>query len=197
MNSEWLKNNLIIIILFITFCVIFFFIGTLVDNIPYLKLKDEVDVISIINLIISFSLALGIPIYVNRTLENRRYEKNMIMSDCDKLIEILNAQYGTYTNLFNQSVIFKKDDIENVLSMVKKVSNQINNIEKVTTNEATEVKAYVKELKDLNLDIWENFTPNIPKENFIIDASHYNMISTFINKAEDKARDIKYYVNKH
>lgn len=186
--------------------IVFLFIGFLLaflvfNSQPLLKLqlKPEVSVVEITNLVLTLCLAIFLPFYFSKKINNKRIEKDLLIVECDKLINELYSLRVLIEDLMVRSVSIrnKKEIAETLILRNRNISNLLNTLNENTKSyqknndiAALSTSLIANQLKygnDLTLNLRDN-PPKITPETYVLTENNMNDYARNINK-------LKLYIN--
>ncbi len=157
-------------------------IGVIINDLPRITFGEEISLIDVTNFILTLFLATYIPFFHNKTINNKRSEKDLLLKVCDKLEDEMKELKDMVDNEYVSGKNIRHDKANLILiknkSIKKKTVQLVNNIKKYQKNAKT--KNICLELKRNQVKYWEKLTPNIrSKKNKITTETYYEIESQY------------------
>jgi hypothetical protein len=177
---------------------IIFVLGFLIDsicrNVPYIIFDNSLGLGEILNLISIVFMTFYIPFLLNRKIDNKRVEKNLLINECCELITELRVQKKFFDSKIGN--VFNKQSSQKLILGVRNIGNMTYRlIERVSKYEIKEIGNVAKSLKMINHDYWIALTNNLGT------ASPLGINQTYINIEKEyflymeKVHILKFYIN--
>lgn len=121
------QNKIIIILL----CLISFILGVSLDrifkNLSYLQLDPKVSVVDITSLLVTIFIALLIPFYINKLIDDKRGIKMCLIDEFKELIEIMAQIKAIISDSYSRGS-FENKDRDNINYLFHSAELKINSV---------------------------------------------------------------------
>src|SRR3989338_741803 len=132
-------------------------IGLIINDLPFIVLNKDITIGEISNLILTIVIALYIPFFLDKYINGKRVEKEILMEGFTKIEVDLQIQMKTVQAMHILESV-KKKDANSLILDVRSISKNLIRMEKSCTNflNNPEVNLVVQRLKDNQVKYWED-----------------------------------------
>ncbi len=193
------KINIITILVFLLVFGGGLILGLILRDIDYFTFKSEVSIGDISSLALTLFLALFIPFYLDRKLNNRRVEKDLVIAFLDNLIQEVKLQISYIEDLHISNEVLDEKQKKKVNLNLKKLSNYLDTLIDSCENykKDKEISQLIEQLKNLNYTFWRDLTFNIGNTDYKIDTELFQKIEPTVNSFELKLNKLKLTINNY
>lgn len=137
--------------------------GLFISDIPYLTFKRELSLGEIANFTLTLFIAIYIPFFLNKKINNKRIEKDILIQACDKINNELSELQKLIEPFYVSQKAITKDLSTIILLRTRRISNMldrlINNTTQYKNNKA--VKDITDTLVKNQTSYWSDLTLNV------------------------------------
>ena len=172
-------------------------IGLLVDNIPYLSFKSELSLGEVANFILGVTVAIYIPFYLAKRIDNKRVEKNLLIEECETIVIVLHALQDYIEKPYLSQKVLAKSDSTQLLLKVRSISNRLDLLTKsISPYLEEEIVTQITKLLISNQTIFYNdLTINLRDKNPRITSDIYLKTEQNINQYLRNLSKLKILIN--
>jgi hypothetical protein len=105
-------------------------IGLVLNDIPGLTLKKEVDVGAIVAVVSLFLATVIVPLKINAHVSNVRNKNSIIIRDLNEILDQLNRIKTLHSDVFYANTVIKLREQRAMLALFKDASNRIDSLAK-------------------------------------------------------------------
>lgn len=131
-------------------------VGIAIRHYHYIPLEDKINIIDLATLLVTIFLAIYIPAFLDKQLQNSRYEKDVII----RKIEALQSSFKEVNKIVNECVqknAVSQSSCHLIINCFTSISNELESVitliefchSKKLDTELTELKAFRREYKNL------------------------------------------------
>lgn len=159
-------------------------LGLLLNELKYISLKGEVSVGEISNFAISAIIALLIPFYLNKEINNKITEKSIINDGFDRLMKEIEELKKIIDEEYNNQKIIEQNRATLILTKVTVISNMLKiAIEEVGEySKIEEIAKVIKRMEREQIIFWRELTLSLrDKDNKITPNIHKKTEKNFLS----------------
>lgn len=158
-----MKNKILIICVTVAIFAAGIVCGIAVRDFPYLALKKEVSLGEITNIFVALFVAGYIPFFLEKTINNKRTEKDILIQECRKFEKEIQELRTLAESAYLKRIRIKKDEANMIILKTRHVSKMLTlleeNISQYDDHQKTQ-KIFV-DLKNNQLSLFETLTVNL------------------------------------
>ena len=174
-------------------------IGSFVKNIPLFTWKTEVSVAEVSNLLLTFFIAILVPFYLERNLNSKRIEKDLIIQFAEDTCEEIRSIHLLISEFYTTQKKLNSTEKRKVHSSCKKLSNSIFAIINPCKDyeNSDEIKNQIERLKTSNQKYRFNITKEIHLTNFKKSTDLYRKLDETLITLKNDLNKIKLCINNY
>ena len=188
------KNNIIfiVIILIAGIC-----IGVIIRDFPYLTFNTELSIGNISQALLTLFVATYIPFFLSKQINDKRAEKDMVMSDCvtqdneiQQLRELIEQAYSSRS--------ISKDLANRLISKTRHISKKLHLLEQTISTYFSnkDINKTVKLLNQNQISCWEDLTIHLRDKKPKIESDTYMKVTDTIYTYSGNLTNLKICVNR-
>lgn len=124
-------------------------IGAIINDIPYVQFKKDIDVGSLVSLASLLAAIYVIPYIINKSFAKRRHRSGLLLSDIDSAILKLTELTANFRNKYFEATNLQQEDIQLITMDTRSITNLLDTLTKQASN--------YDELKDMRVSIFDEF----------------------------------------
>lgn len=175
-----------------------FVLGVLYNDIPNMVLKKEFSLGEIANLILASFIAVYIPFFLDKKINNRRIEKDILIQSCNNIYnEIYDLKKTMIDPIYIDEAIIKKSQSKAIVIKVQLIGNMLklaikNSLLYINNKE---VKEITESLKNNQISFWTDLTANVYDKRPKISQETYRLTEININEYSNNISELIMRIN--
>ncbi len=172
-------------------------LGICINDFPYLSLDTKVSIVDLTNFLLTLFVAVYIPFFLNKSINNKRAEKDLLLKVCDQLEEEMKLLKEFVDNEYVTKKSIRSDKADLIILKSKSIKNKtaqlIKNIK--TYQKKAETKKVCEELRKNQVNYWEKLTANLKDRRKKITPETYLAVEKLYNACLNNLLKLRLQMN--
>jgi hypothetical protein len=180
-NIGFISIDLIIPIIFLIIGIVF---GVIIRDFPYLTFDTKLTIGDLSSFVLTCFVAIYLPFYLNKRINNRRVEKDLLIAECNKLESDLYEIQNFIKDIFIAQKSIKKIVQDKIIVNIRSIGNKLVLLEQDLSsyNSDRRIKTILSVLKNNQIKLHQDLTINFRSRYVRISPETYkDTESNFIN----------------
>lgn len=172
-------------------------LGVCVNDFPYLSFDSKVSIVDLTNFLLTLFVAVYIPFFLNKSINNKRAEKDLLLKVCDQLEEEMKLLKEFVDSEYVTKKSIRSDKADLIILRLKSIKNKtaqlIKNIKSYRKKNPT--NKVCEELRKNVVNYWGKLTANLKDRRRKITPETYLSVEKLHNACVNNLLELRLQLN--